>query len=174
MYPASLKWQEKRKPKRRPHISVSLAENNERAEDRKREKRRNKPQPKQTATPSEGTCTSPSGFHRRDRATSTPLRAPDMGVQGRVCGAKSQHRAWGSRQQGMGWETAGKSDVPTRREDARPCRRVRGRGSRGLCSTGLRLWGRPNSPVGKSGRPHCHLHVYIQILAESHASRNYH
>ena len=67
MYPASLKWQEKRKPKKRPHISVSLAENNERAEDRKREKRRNKPQPKQTATPSEGTCTSPSGFYRRDR-----------------------------------------------------------------------------------------------------------
>ena len=42
--------------------------------------------------PSEGTCTSPSGFHRRDRATSTPLRAPDMGVRGRVCGAKSQQR----------------------------------------------------------------------------------
>ena len=40
--------------------------------------------------PSEGTCTSPSGFHRRDRATSTPLRAPDMGV-------------WGGSQRGMGW-----------------------------------------------------------------------
>ena len=107
-YPASLKWQEKRKPKRRPHISVSLAENNERAEDRQREKRRNKPQPKQTETPSEGTCTSPSGFHRRDRATSTPSERQILygcagqsvrgkisvsylgvlSVRGKVCGAK--------------------------------------------------------------------------------------
>ena len=106
MYPASLKSQENRKPKRIPHISVSLAENNERAEDRKREKRRNKPQPKQTATPSEGTCTS------RVFTTATEQRAPPFERQIWVCRAECAgqnlsiahvavgSRAWGGRQKG--------------------------------------------------------------------------